>query len=83
MSYSEEQLRSAVDAVFSKFDADKSGTLEKGELKALISAALKHMNAGRDPTEQEVDSLMKTVDVNNDQKISKNELLDIFKKFQR
>lgn len=47
MSYSDQQLREAVDAVFNQFDTDKSGTLEANEVSSLINAALKQINAGR------------------------------------
>mgnify|MGYP000893399600 FL=1 len=47
MSYSDDQLRQAVDAVFGKYDTDKNGTLEAGEVFNLINDALKHMNANR------------------------------------
>lgn len=47
MSYSEEQLKAAVDAVFTKFDTDKSGTLDRAEITKLINEALKSMGSGR------------------------------------
>lgn len=45
MTYTEDQLRQAVDAVFAKYDADKSGTLESGEVFNLINDALNHMGS--------------------------------------
>ncbi len=47
MSYSDKDLKDAVDAVFSTYDKDKSGTLEAGEVTQLINDALKHMGQGR------------------------------------
>lgn len=52
MSYSDQQLRDAVDAVFNQFDADKSGSLDSTEVASLINAALTHMNAGRQVSQQ-------------------------------
>lgn len=79
MPYSEEQLRQAVDQVFARYDADNSGTLERSEVYKLINDALASMNAGRQVTEAEVDGLVNSVDKNNDKKISKPELYEIFK----
>jgi hypothetical protein len=47
MPYTDQQLRDAVDAVFDAFDTDKSNSLDPNEVSNLINAALKHMNAGR------------------------------------
>ena len=47
MSYSNDQLRDAVDAVFGQFDADGSNTLDRNELRNLLNAAMQQMGAGR------------------------------------
>ncbi len=52
MGYSDEQLRGAVDAVFSQFDKDGSNTLDSAEVTNLINAALGQMNAGRKASSQ-------------------------------
>ena len=80
MSYSDEQLRQAVDAVFSQFDADNSGTLDRNEVCNLVNAALNQMGAGRQATPEEVNGLIQAVDSNNDGKIAKMELYEIFKR---
>ena len=80
MSYNDQQLRDAVDAVFDKFDTDGSHTLDRNEVCNLINAALQHMGAGRQASKEEVDGLISAVDVNGDGKIAKPELLEIFKK---
>lgn len=50
MSYSDEDLRTAVNAVFDAYDKDKSGTLDLEEVKNLINDALKHMGQQREVT---------------------------------
>ncbi len=80
MSYSDQQLRDAVDAVFAQFDADKSGFLDQNEVANLINAALKHMNTGKQVSQQEVNQFVKAVDSSGDGKIQKPELFEIFKK---
>lgn len=47
MSYSDDDLRNAVNAVFDAYDKDKSGTLEVNEVRNLINDALKHMGQNR------------------------------------
>ena len=80
MSYTDQQLRDAVDAVFSKFDKDNSNSLDANEVANLINEALKHMNAGRQVSQQEVEGFVKAVDKSGDGKIQKPELFEIFKK---
>lgn len=80
MSISEQDLKKAVDAVFSSYDTDKSGTLETNEVMTLIRDALKQMKQQRQVTEKEVNEFIAQVDKNNDNKINKEELYFIFKK---
>ena len=80
MSFSDQQLRDAVDAVFNQFDTDKSGYLDSTEVSNLINAALKHMCAGKQVSQQEVNQFVKAVDSSGDGKVQKPELFEIFKK---
>jgi Ca2+-binding EF-hand superfamily protein len=80
MSYSDQQLRDAVDAVFNQFDTDKSNSLDATEVRNLINAALSHLNAGKQVSQQEVNQFVKAVDSSGDGKIQKPELFEIFKK---
>ena len=52
MSYSDDDLRNAVNAVFDAYDKDKSGTLEVSEITNLINDALKQMGQARQVTPQ-------------------------------
>ncbi len=80
MSYSDQQLREAVDAVFGKYDTDHSNSLESAEVLNLINDALNHMKANRQVTQQEVGQFVQAVDKSGDGKIQKAELFEIFKK---
>ena len=80
MSYSDDDLRNAVNAVFDAYDKDKSGTLEANEITQLINDALKHMGQGRQVSQAEVNQFISAVDKNNDGKIAKPELFEIFKR---
>lgn len=77
-NFSESDLKAAVDAVFTKYDTDKSGTLDVQEVTNLINDALKHMGSNRQATVQEVNNLIDAVDTSKDRKVDKNELLKIF-----
>jgi hypothetical protein len=50
MSYSDQQLRDAVDAVFNKYDTDKSNSLDANEVCNLINDALAHMKSNKKVT---------------------------------
>ena len=54
MPYSEQDLKNAVDAIFTSYDKDNSGTLDASEVTNLINDALKHMKANRTTTTKEV-----------------------------
>ena len=47
MSYSDEQIRGAVDAVFGKYDADGNNSLDPNECFNLIRDALQHSGSGK------------------------------------
>ena len=80
MSYSDQQLREAVDAVFHKYDTDNSQSLDASEVLNLINDALGHMKSNRKVTQQEVNQFIAAVDKSGDGKIQKPELYEIFKK---
>lgn len=80
MSYSDNDLRNAVDAVFDAYDKDKSQTLDPSEVTNLINDALKHMGQNRSVTNQEVQQFINAVDKNSDGKVAKPELFEIFKR---
>lgn len=46
----------------------------------MINDALKHMNQNRQVTPEEVNQFIQAVDKNNDGKVAKGELLEIFKR---
>jgi len=76
---SEEQLAKAIDAIFNKYDVDKSGTLEGNEIFSLINDAFKSLGRNRSVKVEEVNQFVKAIDKNGDGKISKTELLEILK----
>ena len=71
----DDQLRQAIDAIFNKYDTDRSGTLQAAEIFSLISDAFKSLGRNRNVKEEEVSQFIKAIDKNGDSKISKVELL--------
>jgi Ca2+-binding EF-hand superfamily protein len=47
MSYSDADLRNAVDHVFKQYDTDNTGSLDSNEVHNLINDAFKHMGHPR------------------------------------
>ena len=68
---SDDQLRQAIDAIFNKYDVDRSGTLEENEIFSLINDAFKSLGRNREVTEQEVRQFIAAIDKNGDGKIAK------------
>ena len=77
---SDQQLRQAIDGVFAKYDVDKSNTLDNNELRNVIADAFKQLGATRNVTDSDLKKFVGAVDKNNDGKITKVELFEIFKK---
>lgn len=75
----DEQLRQAIDAIFNKYDTDKSGTLESNEIFNLISDAFKSLGRNREVSQEEVNQFIAAIDKNGDGKIAKPELFEILK----
>lgn len=68
---SDDQLRQAIDAIFNKYDKDKSGTLEGDEIFSLINDAFKSLGRSRQVKNEEVSQFIKAIDKNGDGRISK------------
>ena len=76
----DEQLRQAIDGVFNKYDVDKNNTLDEAELKKVLSDAFSQLGATRGVNESDIKKFRSAVDKNNDGKVTKVELFEIFKK---
>ena len=71
--YSDSQLKS----LFDEFDRDRSGYLDPNELKQLL------INSGEYPNEERINQLIKSVDKNNDGKLSFHEFLQLYKDYRK
>ena len=75
---SESVFGPTVDELFKEGDVDKSGYIERSELKKLLSDLGKTLGLPS-PTEATVDSELKRLDLNGDGKISKKEFRQLVK----
>jgi|JI6StandDraft_1071083.scaffolds.fasta_scaffold03844_8 Ca2+-binding EF-hand superfamily protein len=78
----DEQLRSIIKTIFDKYDADKSGTLEAGEVKKIITDAFSSRSPGvkKEVTDKDVQQFLNHADQNSDGKVTQEELFHIFRK---
>jgi hypothetical protein len=58
MSLSDQQLREIVDVVFGRYDTDNNGTLDRNEVKVLISDVFTQLDMARLADSQEIDKFI-------------------------
>ena len=73
---SDAEIEEIVKKAFEIYDVDKSGTLERDEVKKLLNDACGELGADA-ITDEQLDAVISTVDENNDGKISFEELFQI------
>ncbi len=66
------------DKIFAQFDTDKSGTLDRKELKKILDVAVE--GTGQTVTEQDINDALKEIDTNNDGVVSKSEFTTLIQK---
>ena len=72
----EQEIEEIVRKAFEIYDTDKSGFLERDEIKKLLDDACGELGAD-EITEEQLDAVIQTVDANNDGKFSFDELNQI------
>ena len=60
-------------SVFDKYDKNKSGYIEKDELRELINDMAEQLNLGHDISQDDVKKILETIDTQESGKISKEE----------
>ena len=73
----QKNIRKVAKEIFNRFDKDKSGFIEKDELRELLITVSKQLNL---PilTEKEIEEGLKQLDNNNDGKLQFNEFLNFY-----
>jgi Ca2+-binding EF-hand superfamily protein len=60
-----------VNYIFQKYDTNKDNLLDRGEVKHLLTASLKHLGTNHAPTDLEVIEFIYSMDKNSDGKLSR------------
>ena len=71
-------VKEVVEAIWSQYDKDKSGFLDRQEATRLLEDVFKQLNVPF--TSTKADHVFKLIDANNDGKITKNELVGALQK---
>lgn len=73
-------LRMYIDEVFSYYDHDRSGTLDKRELVGFFNQLFQSFNDPRRVDQNTVNQMLAACDMNRDGQVSKPELFTVFKR---
>jgi Ca2+-binding EF-hand superfamily protein len=65
------QLRQTIDELFTRYDTDRSMTLDRRELQSVFNEILARFNLGFTISQQEAEALLYEIDGNHDGKIGK------------
>lgn len=78
-SITDQEIRKAVDDVFMNYDKDKSGYLDCKELRQVIQDVFMGKEKDREVTDNDLTTVLKTMDRNKDGKVSRDELFVVIK----
>lgn len=76
----QERLNNAIDVVFSKYDTNKSNTLEHHELKVVLKDVFAKLKLKKEVSDEDVDKMIKAYDTDKDGQISKEEFRALVEK---
>ena len=80
MASTEEQaIQGVIDQIWEKYDADKSGALDKQETKSFVQDTLGNLGSGDDFSDDAFDEVFKTFDKDNSGTIEKGEMVVFIK----
>jgi Ca2+-binding EF-hand superfamily protein len=71
------KLNEMVEALFHQYDLDKNQTLDASEIRPLLEKI--YAGHGQKVSDADVKKFIENVDADNDGKVSKKELLEVFK----
>lgn len=80
MSISDVQLHQVIEKLFETYDKNRNGFLELKEITQMINITLRHSQITQKFTIQDAHEFVKLADKNKDEKISKDELFQLFKR---
>lgn len=75
----DQMLKSYIEQIFNKYDKDNSGTLDVQEMTFFFNDLFRSLNINLTVTPQQAEEAIRSIDVNYDGKVDKNELYNAFK----
>lgn len=75
------EVRKAVDEVFKQYDINRSGYLELEEMTDVIRDVFFSKQPGREVSNEDVKTVMNSIDRNHDSKVSRDELFIAIKRY--
>jgi Ca2+-binding EF-hand superfamily protein len=80
MPFTDDQIREAVLKLFKKYDKNGTGYLEGSEMDAVYNDLTYELKNKKQFTDEEVKATMRTLDLNQDGRISLDELFILMRK---
>ena len=80
MGYSDDQIRGAVINLFKKYDKNNSGYVDAAQVNAMCNDLACELSSKKNYTNEEITSVLSTLDRNQDGKITMDELYMLMRK---
>ena len=76
----DDQIRNAVIGLFKKYDRDNSGYVEGNEIYQMFNDLGRELSFKKNYSNQDIDNILKSIDRNQDGRVTKDELFLAMKK---
>lgn len=80
MPYTDDQIRAAVISLFKKYDKDNSGYVESAEVNNICNDLAKELGSKQQYSPNQINSILSTLDRNQDGRVTKDELYVLMRK---
>jgi Ca2+-binding EF-hand superfamily protein len=80
MPYTDDQIRAAVISLFKKYDKDNSGYVESAEINSMCNDLAKELGSKQHYSPNQINSILSTLDRNQDGRVTKDELYVLMRK---
>lgn len=80
MPYTDDQIRAAVISLFKKYDKDNSGHVESSEVNNMCNDLAKELGSKQQYSPNQINSILSTLDRNQDGRVTKDELYVLMRK---
>lgn len=80
MPYTDDQIRAAVISLFKKYDKDNSGYVEHAEVNNMCNDLAKELGSKQQYSPNQINSVLSTLDRNQDGRVTKDELYVLMRK---